>query len=471
MNQRYDLIIIGGGSAGLTAAGFAVQLGKRVALVEKNRLGGDCTWTGCVPSKTLLRSAKVANEMRQADRYGINPAEPAVNLKEVMAHVRSVIDQIYQPETPEALRAKGIDVFLGSANFIDPHTITVDGTPLSARRFIICTGAHPFVPPIDGLDSVDFLTYEDIWNLEELPKDLVVIGGGPIGCELAQALGRLGGGVTVLEDDLRILPQEEPEVSAVIMEQMSRDGVNFRLNSRAQRIWNQEGKIHIEAGGEELSCESLLLSVGRRPTVDGLDLENAGIEYSNRGISVNKQLRTSQRHIYAAGDCTGGYQFTHYAGFQGFMAARNALLPGSARGVQEQVPWATFTDPEVAHVGLTEAQAVEKHGPNMVVTNWPMNEVDRAVTEGDSAGFLKIVHRLNGKILGVTIVNSRAGEMVQEWVSAIAQGMKVGDLANSMHIYPTYSLATQQATLKVRLEGMLSGTSGKIVRGLTRLAR
>ncbi|MDA0733311.1 MAG: mercuric reductase [Chloroflexi bacterium] len=470
-NQNYDLIIIGGGSAGLTAAGFAVQLGKKVALVEKDRLGGDCTWTGCVPSKALVKSAKVAHDMRHANRYGVGPAEPVIDIRAVLDHVRSVVDQVYQPESPDALRAEGVDVHLGQASFVDPHTITVGEARLSAHRFLIATGAHPFIPPIDGLDSVDYLTYESIWDLESLPKRLVVIGGGPIGCELAQALCRLGAGVTLLEDDTRILPQEEPEVSALIQQQMAEDGVEFRLNSRAQRIWKQDGEIHIVAGGQELTGDALLLSVGRRPTVDGLDLEQAGIEYSSRGIAVNDQLRTSQRHIYAAGDCTGGYQFTHYAGFQGFMAVRNALLPGAATAVLDRVPSATFTDPEIAHVGLTEAQASEKYGDGAVVCSWPMERVDRAITEGDTAGFIKIVHRPDGTILGVTIANSRAGEMIQEWILAMDRRMKIGELVNSLHIYPTYSMASQQAALHIKVGQMLTGTSGRIIRGLARLMR
>jgi pyruvate/2-oxoglutarate dehydrogenase complex dihydrolipoamide dehydrogenase (E3) component len=472
VNQAYDLVIIGAGSAGLTAAGFAVQLGRKVALVEKNRLGGDCTWTGCVPSKTLLKAARLAHDMRHADRYGVSPAQPSVDLKRVMGHVRSVIESVYQPESPEALRAEGVDVYLEEARFLDPHTIAVGDTNLSAQRVVIATGAQPFIPPIDGLDSIDYLTYEAVWGLETMPRHMLVVGGGPIGCELAQAFCRLGARVTLLESGPRILPQDEPEASDLVAQELVKDGTDLRVNAEAKRLWRDGDEIHVATNGRELVGETLLLAVGRRPTLAGLELEKAGVEYSPRGIRVNDHLRTSQRHIYAAGDCIGSsYQFTHYAGFQGFMAVRNALLPGATRAVLDRVPWATFTDPEVAHVGMTEAQARERFGDGVEVCSWPMDRVDRALTESDTSGFIKLVHKRDGTILGVTIANGRAGEMIHEWILALDQGLKISDLVNSIHIYPTYSIAGQQAALHIRVEQLLTGTSGKIIRGLARLMR
>ena len=465
------MIIIGAGSAGLTAAGFAVQLGQKVALLEKNRVGGECTWTGCVPSKTLLKAAKVAHQMRHAGRYGIGPAQPSVDLKTVMARVRAAIDQVYQPESPEALRRQGVAVYLGEASFVDPHTINIGDNTLSARRVIISTGAQPLIPPIPGLDNTDYLTYETVWGLETLPQHLIVIGGGPIGCELAQAFRRLGAQVTVLEGGPRILPQDEPEVSDLMAQALAQDGVDIKVDAMAQHLRQQGSDVHVSTADQELVGDALLMSVGRRPNVAGLELEKAQVEYGPQGVMVNNQLRTSQRHIYAAGDCNGGYQFTHYAGFQGFIAVRNALLPGGSRGVLDRVPWATFTDPEVAYVGMTEAQATERYGEGAVVCSWPMQRVDRAITEADTSGFIKIVHRPAGTILGVTVVNERAGEMIHEWILAIDRGMKIGDLVNSIHVYPTYSMASQQAALQIRLGQMLSGTSGRIIRGFTRFMR
>lgn len=471
MTQAYDIVIIGAGAAGITAARFAAQLGRKVALVEKHRVGGDCTWAGCVPSKTLLKVAKVAHDMRHADRYGVGPVEPVIDLKTVMGHVSSVVDQVYQPESPEALQAEGIDVHLGPARFVDSHTIAVGDTLLKARRVIIATGAESFVPPIEGLDTINYLTYETIWGLEDLHERLLVIGGGSMGCEFAQAFCRLGARVTVLERGQRILDHDEPEASDLVAKCLEQDGVEVRLNSAVERVWQVGGKVHMMVSGQELAGDALLLAVGRHPTMADLDLEKAGVNYTNRGIVVNNHLRTSQRHIYASGDCAGGYQFTHYAGFQGFMAVRNALLPGSVRAVLDRVPWCTFTDPEVAHAGMTEAQARQRFGDSVMVCSLPMNRVDRALTEGDAAGFIKIVHQPNGAILGVTIVNARAGEMVHEWILAMDQGLKISDLVSSIHVYPTYSMASQQVALQVRMGQLLTGVSGRIIRGLLRLTQ
>jgi pyruvate/2-oxoglutarate dehydrogenase complex dihydrolipoamide dehydrogenase (E3) component len=470
MNDSYDLVIIGGGSAGLTAAGFAVQLGARVALVEKHRIGGDCTWTGCVPSKTLLKAAKVAYAMRTADSYGLAPVEPEVDLKSVMAHVRAVVAEVYHEESPDALRADGIDVFLGAARFLEPHALAAGQITLTARHVLIATGAYPFIPPIAGLEGVEYLTYESIWDLEVLPRDLLVVGAGPIGCEMAQAFRRLGAEVTLVVGRARVLPRDEPDASHVLGEVFEAEGIDLRYNARAERAWQDESGIHLVAGGDELVGDVLLVAAGRRPNVDGLDLERAGVTYSAKGIQVDDHLRTSQRHIYAAGDCIGSYQFTHYAGWQAFMAVRNALLPGASQGVTDCVPWTTFTDPEVAHIGLTEEQARKKFGDAVMTCWWPMETVDRARAEGDTAGFIKLVHKKDGTLLGATIVARRAGEMIHEWIVALDRGLKVGDLANAIHVYPTYSTASMQAAA-IRVEQLLSGTSGRIVRGLARLMR
>jgi pyruvate/2-oxoglutarate dehydrogenase complex dihydrolipoamide dehydrogenase (E3) component len=474
MSEAYDLVIIGGGSAGLSAASFAAQFGARVAIVEKHRIGGDCTWTGCVPSKTLRKAAKVAHAMRTAGRYGLSSVEPAVDLKAVMDHVRSVVGEIYDEESPEVLRAGGIDVYLGGARFLDPHTLAAGEARLSARKVLIATGAHPFIPPIQGLAGVGYLTYESIWELETLPRHLLVVGAGPIGCEMAQAFRRLGSEVTLVASRDRLLPRDEPDASRVLDKVFGSEGIEIVYNARVELAWRDEAndpQIHIGAGSNGLVGDALLIAAGRRPNVTGLDLENAGVDYGAEGIQVDDNLRTSQRHIYAAGDCTGSYQFTHYAGWQAAMAVRNALLPGTSRGVTDRVPWATFTDPEVAHVGLSEDQARMGFGDDVMTCHWPMSKVDRARTEGEPAGFIKLIHRKNGTLLGTTIVAAQAGEMIHEWIVALDQGIKVGDLSNALHVYPTYSIASMQAAAAIRVEQLLRGTSGRVVRGLARLTR
>lgn len=470
-NGEYDLIIIGAGSAGLTAAGFAAQLGLKVALAEKNRVGGDCTWTGCVPSKALLKAAKVAHQMRNAHRFGIGPADPKVDLKAVMARVKGVVEEVYQAESPETLRVSGIDVYLGPTHFLDSHTIETGEGTLTGRRFLIATGARPAIPPISGINDVEFLTYETLWDLEELPRSFVVIGGGPIGCEMAQAFCRLGSNVILLEAGPRILPQDELEASDLIASCLVADGVDLRLEAMVEKVQQSGDTIHVGIAGQELEGDALLVAAGRRPALEDLDLDKAGVAHGPSGIEVNNRLRTNRRHIYAAGDCVGGYQFTHYAAWQGFMAVRNAFLPSGKSAVLDQVPWTTFTDPELAHTGLTEAQAREKFGQEVVVCNWPLEQVDRALTDGDDIGFVKLIHRPNGTILGATIAAPRAGEMIQEWSLAIDLGLKIGTLANSIHVYPTYATASMQAAAHIRVQQLLTGTSGRVMRGMARLAR
>ncbi|MFC1980654.1 dihydrolipoyl dehydrogenase family protein [Chloroflexota bacterium] len=466
MKDTYDLVIIGGGAAGLIAAPFAVQLGARVAFIEKDRIGGDCTWTGCIPSKTLIKSARVAYQMRTAHRFGLAPVDIAVDLKPVMEHVRSVIAEIYSHTTPAALRDQGIHVFQGEPHFIDAHTISIGDQTLLANYVLICTGAQPFVPPITGLDKIPYLTYQNIWDLNILPKHLVVIGGGPIGCEIAQGFRRLGSRVTLLEGGDRLLPHDDNDASKTLAEVFRNEGIDLRLKSSLERTWQTGSDLHLTAAGEEIVCDALLVAVGRRPNVDGLDMEKAGVKYSKQGIQVDRNLRTSQPHVYAAGDCLGGFQFSHYAGWQGFIAARNALLPGSSKGITDQVPWTTFTDPEVAQVGMAEEQARQKLGDDVFTNIWPMKRVDWALNEAEDTGFLKLVYRKNRKLLGVTIVAAEAGEMVNEWVIAMKHSFKVDELASVIHVYPTYSTASMQASAAILVKGLLGGLSGEVVKRL-----
>jgi pyruvate/2-oxoglutarate dehydrogenase complex dihydrolipoamide dehydrogenase (E3) component len=454
--QPYDLAIVGAGSGGLTAARFAAQLGARVALIEKSRIGGDCTWTGCVPSKALLKAAKVAHDVRTASHYGVTAAPPVIDMRAVRDYVRAAIQQVYQFETPETLQHEGIEIIQGPARFLDRQTLSVGANSIQSKTFLLTTGANPVIPPIAGLSEVPYQTYEQIFDNDKVPRTMVVIGGGPIGIELSQAYQRLGAKVTVIAE--RILPKEDPEVQALMRRVLEREGVRF-VWGRAKSARKDANGIAIQTDRDQAVGELLLVASGRKPAVEGLDLERAGVTYSATGIPVDKKLRTNVKNIYAAGDVAGGYQFTHFAGWQAFQAVRNALLPGSASGFTDLVPQVTFTDPEVAHVGATE-------GDDTKVWRWDMSRTDRAVCENDLDGFVKLVTTKNGTIVGATIVAARAGETISELIVTIAKKMKVADLAGVIHAYPTYSTAVQQLAADITIERLLAGASGQIIRKL-----
>ncbi len=466
--HEFDLVIIGAGSGGLTAAGFAAQLGANVALVEKNRIGGDCTWTGCVPSKALLKAAKVAHEARMASRFGITTNSLVVEMTKVREYVRQAIQQVYQFESPEELSKQGIEVIEGAGRFADAQTIMVGDQLVRAKTFLITTGARPQIPSIAGLNEIPFMTYEQIFDNDRLPRAMIVVGGGPIGMEMAQAYQRLGAQVTIVAD--RLLPKDEPEAREVMRCVFEHEGVRF-VWGRAKSASKEADEIIVRTDLEEARGDLLLIASGRKPTLAGLDLEKAGVNYSERGIPVDHQLRTNVKTIYAAGDVAGGHQFTHFAGWQAFQAARNALLPGSSSGHTDLVPWVTFTDPEVAHVGLTEEQALAKFGENIRVGRWDMSRTDRAICEDNRDGFIKVIAKRNGALVGATVVNSRAGETITEIIVAINQSMKVSDLAGAIHAYPTYSTAVQQLAAELAIGGTLSGVSGKVIRGLSKIIR
>jgi pyruvate/2-oxoglutarate dehydrogenase complex dihydrolipoamide dehydrogenase (E3) component len=463
----YDFVVIGAGSGGLVGARFAAQLGAKVALVEKNRIGGDCTWTGCVPSKALLKAAKIAHHVRTAAGYGVITGPPTVDMARVREYVRGAIDAVYQLETPEELAKQGVEVAPGMAHFVNASSIEVNGRRLSAKAFLITTGATAVMPPIIGLEQAPFMTYESIFENEVCPQTMVIVGGGPIGMEMAQAYQRLGAQVTVVAG--HVLPKEDADVQQLVQTLLEREGVRF-MREPAISVSGDSAGITLKTAHDEAHGELLLIATGRAPNVKGLKLENAGVQHTSRGIPVDKKLRTNVKHIYAAGDVLGGYQFTHYAGWQAFQAVRNALLPGSSSGTTELVPRVTFTDPEVAHVGMTEQQALSNGGAGIKIYRHPMKHVDRAICENDGSGFIKLIIRNDGKILGATIVAARAGEAIMELVVAMNEGIKLKELAGAIHPYPTYSTGIQQMAADIAVEQLLSGASGKLVRALSKIA-
>lgn len=460
--KTYDLVVIGAGAAGLVAAGFAGRVGLKVALIEKELLGGDCTHYGCVPSKALLMVARKVHNARNSAKYGVHVDNVRVDMAQVRDYVRGTVDEIYQHETPEVFeREYGVEVIIGEARFVNADTVTVNGRELHAKRIIIATGARPLLPPVKGLDEVPYLTYKTLFDNDTLPERLLVIGAGPIGAEMAQAYTRFGAKVTMIDE--RLLPNDEPEVAEVVEQVFTREGISF-VKSLAESV-RQDGDeiVILTRSGEEVRGDQLLVVTGRAPIVDTLDLDKAGVTYSKKGIEVDKYLRTNVPNIFAIGDCIGKAQFTHNSGNQGSIAARNALFPVNSVGINEKtLPWVTFIEPEVAHVGLTEAQAREQHGDDFKVYRFDLKDGDRSLCEDDTDGFIKIVHK-GGKVLGATIIADRAGEMITEFTLAMDNNVSLRGMIGSMHAYPTYSDLVYNAVADAVIEGLFEGFTGKLI--------
>ena len=468
MNARYDLVVIGAGSAGLVAATFAARIGAKVALIERDRIGGDCTWTGCVPSKALLKAAKVAHEVRRAADYGVEATMTGVDMARVAAHVKRAIEGAYAAERPAVLAQKGIDVVEGSPEFLDRRTVRVGDRALEARRFLICTGARPAIPAIPGLSDVPYVTYQRWFENERLPAHLLVLGAGPLGLEMALAYRRLGADVSVVGEEL--LGREEPEVRSFVAEMLGREGVRF-LQGVVREVRHDGARFTVAAGDSELEGDALLVATGRKPNVEGLHLERAGVAHSADGVTVDRYLRTNVRHVYAAGDVVGGPQFTHLAGWQAFQAVRNALLPGRASGVPVVVPWVTFLDPEVARVGLAEAEARARYGDGVRVHRWDMARSDRAIADVEARGFIKVVARPDGRVLGASVVASRAGELIGEYALAIQHDLRLGDLAGTIHAYPTWSTPLQEVAAEAATGSFLAALPGRVALRVAGLGR
>lgn len=459
---EYDLAIVGAGAAGLIAARFAAQLGARVLLAERDRIGGDCTWTGCVPSKSLIRVAKAAHEIRSAQRFGLAGGPCTVDMPAVREYVHRKVQQIYEPTSPEALEREGIDVGLGPTWFDNDRTLRVGERSILARRYLVCTGATPQMPPIPGLEGIPHFTYHNIFDTSAvLPASLTVIGGGPLGMELAQAFQRLGTEVTIVAP--RLLPHDDPEAATVLHRVFEREGIRW-IRGRAIEVRRASNGLAVASDvGSDVCGTALLVAAGRRPNITGLALDRAGVTHSERGIPVDDRLRTNVPHIYAAGDVLGREQFSHVAGWQAFEATRNALLPGSSSGRPTPMAWVTFTDPEVAQVGLSEATARERFGGAITVTRWDIARVDRAACDDDEDGFIKLIADRRGVLIGATIVAGRAGEMSGELSLAIARRLRVGDVATAVHAYPTYATALQQMASQVATARWTSSTAGRII--------
>lgn len=457
--KRYDLVVIGAGAAGLLAADFAARLGVRVAIVEKDRIGGDCTWTGCMPSKALVRVARAAHQVRTAGAYGIRAEEPCADMPAVRDYLRTAIARVYRSTTPEALNEKGIDVISGAARFVNSNTIMVGESILPAKRVLISTGACPVTPPIEGLSEVPFFTYETIFDNDRLPRSLVVIGGGPLGSEIAQAYRRLGSQVTIVAP--RLLPKEDDDVRAIIARTFDHEGIRLVLG-RALSAQQDGDEVVVTSDTGSACGDMVLVAAGRTANLKDLDLDKAGVQHTDRGIMVDQRFQTNVKSIFAAGDVVGGAQFSHFAAWQAFFAARNALLPLRRKRPAPAIPRVTFTDPEVAHVGPSVEAARATYRDDLVVRTTPAASIDRAVTENDNEGFVRLLTRRDGTIIGATIVASRAGEALAELALAVSQEMSVAQLATAVHPYPTYSTAVQQLAADLSVKRSLGSLPGRI---------
>ena len=449
MAVKYDIVIIGGGSAGLVVASAAAQLKAKVALVERNKLGGDCLWFGCVPSKSLIHASRVAYQVKNAARFGIYTEPPEIEFAKVTGHVQQVIANIQPHDSPERFRGLGVEVIFGEGKFIDKKTFEVDGQQLTARAFVIATGSRPAIPSVEGLHSADFLTNEKVFDLKERPNSLVIIGAGPIGCELGQAFSRLGSNVTIISSKSHILPKEEPEAALVVQKQFESEGINILKEVRAEKVEVVDGKKQVTAGGKNIIVDEILVAGGRLPNIESLNLEVAGVEVGKPGIIVNEKLQTTNSKIYACGDVIGGYQFTHVAGYEAVVALTNALFFPISKVNYRVIPWATFTDPELARVGLTEKQAKERYGDDVCVLKQPFSGVDRAQAEAATTGFGKIITKGNGEILGAHLVGISAGELIHEIVLAMSHKLPVSALTG-IHVYPTLSEVNSKAGLLLK---------------------
>jgi len=450
MAVEYDVVIIGGGSGGLVVASAAAQLNAKVALVEKARLGGDCLWFGCVPSKSLLHASRVAHQLKNSSRFGVYTTPPDIEFSEATGYVQQVISTIQPHDSPERFESLGVEVIFGEGQFKDKKTFTVNGRDLTARAFVISTGSSPTVPPIKGIEQAGFLTNEQVFSLKERPASLAVIGAGPIGCELGQAFHRLGSNVTMVSSREHILPKEDPEAALVVERQLEADGINLIRGKRAQQVEVVDGKKHLWVGDEKVEVDEILLSTGRVPNVNSLNLTAAGVDYSEKGIPVNQKLQTSNKRIYACGDVIGGYQFTHVAGYEAGVVVQNALFFPTAKTDYSVVPWATFTEPELARVGFTEEQAKERYGDDVEVLKQEFADVDRAQAEGANQGFAKLITTGKGKILGAHIVGPSAGELIHEVILAMKNQLPVSALTGMIHIYPTLSEVNSKAALQLK---------------------
>lgn len=465
--KHFDMAIIGGGAGGLVVAAVASQLGHKVVLFEKHKMGGDCLNYGCVPSKSILAASKAVHNIVDAAKFGIS-AKAGTNFAKVQQHVQNVIAEIEPHDSVERFEGLGAIVIKGEAQFTDKNTVECAGEHYTAKRFVIATGSSPLVPPINNLDKIPYLTNETIWELKECPHHLIIIGGGPIGCEMAQNYRRLGAEVTIIEASHQFLTKEEPEIGQMLSELLAQEGITIHLSTHIEEI-QQKGKdiiLAITQNGRtfEVQGSHVLVAAGRKANVQGLELEKAGVRYNERHIEVNKAMQTSNKAIYAVGDVAGPYQFTHMASYQASIVIGRLLFGNIfAKADYNAIPWCTYTDPELAHVGLTEKEALQQYGKKYIRTiTLPFGKTDRAKAERKETGMIKVTFGKKGRILGATILGYMAGELIQQWTILISHKMCIKDLLKVIYPYPTFSEINRQIASEYYKNSFYSSKTGKI---------
>ncbi len=464
--KKYDFVIIGSGSGGLSSAYTALGFGKSVALIDKNLPGGECTWSGCIPSKTLIKLAKDMHTIKSYDR------DFKIDTSHVMNKVREVMSDVYEGESIDKLRSDGIDFISGEASIVERGKVRVAGRIIECKNVIIATGSSPLIAPIENLENVDYLTNESIFKLSNLPKSIIILGSGAIGVELAQALNRLGVRVELVFRGDRILKKEDEDMAIEIQKLLREEGVNLHPNTKAYRLEKEENHIVLYSEGKEakamdkrVCAETILVATGRRPNLEGLGLDRAKIDYDHRGIEVNKYMETSLKGVYAVGDVIGSYQFSHMANFEAICAVQNALIPIKKKMTYKHVVWCTFTDPEFARAGMGEEEIRRIYGDKYRLYKYYYRDIDRAKTSFEDRGLVKIMCDKKGKILGASIIGSRAGELISEIQVIKSLGIKMSKVSGVIHPYPTYSEVINKIGKKVRVDNLLNNPIVKLFKG------
>ncbi|MBS0271187.1 MAG: FAD-dependent oxidoreductase [Proteobacteria bacterium] len=466
--MKVDICIIGAGSGGLSVAAGAAQLGVSVALIEGHKMGGDCLNYGCVPSKALLAAAKRANIFRSSEAFGIQKVEPKINFKKLHDHIHEVISTLAPQDSVERFEKLGVKVVQEKARFLSPKLVQAGNTQVEAKYFVIATGSSPTIVPLPGIENVPYLTNETIFDLKEKPGHLIVVGGGPIGCEIAQAYRLLGVKVTLLEA-FTLLPKEDHEVVSILRNRLKKDGIDIFEGVKILALSQEKKILHIqlEQEGKEISLQGthLLMATGRKPNVMNLGLEEAGVQYNPKGIEVDRRLRTTNKKIYAIGDVVGGYQFTHMASYHAQVVIKNCLFHLPSKVDYKALPWVTYTNPEIAHIGI-----MHHEGPAGSKTLlWPYKDCDRAQTERETEGFIKVTTTPHGKVLGVSIIGVHAGELILPWGLLIEKRLKIRALADLIVAYPTLSEISKKVTSSFYAPLLFSPFTRKIVKFLMRV--